>query len=205
LLLILGLVGALVAGGLGWQRAIDRSRRLEQLQAERGEIDRRIQAVDARAGQTEALEAEVARLRKDTEDLHRLRGQYQQWEKLKEDYAKLQQQNLQLQQSQQATAQALQAASATAAQPPASWIGIALQPNATQGVIVQSVVPGGPAANSGLAPGDVISRVNGQQVTTVPQLQSLITAQPVGRQVIVDALRGGNPLRVVVTTGNYPR
>jgi C-terminal processing protease CtpA/Prc len=207
LALAVALVAAIAAAALGWQRAVSAIQRAEQLQVERADLESRLRAVEPRVKQTEVLENELARMRKETEDLHRLRGQYQQWEKLKADYAKLEKQYQQLQQSLQTTAQALQSvsASATAARPPSSWIGIGLQPNAAGGVLVQTVVPGGPASQSGLVAGDVVTAVDGQPVASVQQLQNFITSRPVGQPITLDAQRGGSALRVVVTTGAYPR
>jgi serine protease Do len=47
-------------------------------------------------------------------------------------------------------------------------------PNSTKGVVVANVDPEGVAAESGLAEGDVIEKVNGQSVTTVDQLKSAL-------------------------------
>ena len=46
----------------------------------------------------------------------------------------------------------------------------------TDGVAVMAVDPDGAAASAGLRPGDVITRVNGREVATVPALKSALKA-----------------------------
>jgi S1-C subfamily serine protease len=45
-----------------------------------------------------------------------------------------------------------------------------------EGVVVRDVNPDGAAASAGLRPGDVITRVNGQEVTTPGELKSALNA-----------------------------
>ena len=62
------------------------------------------------------------------------------------------------------------------------------------GEIVRSVVPGGPAARAGIAQGDVIVKVNGQQVTPDQTVSYLIANSPVGPKVPVEVIRNaGSP------------
>jgi serine protease Do len=73
-----------------------------------------------------------------------------------------------------------------------------------QGEIVRSVVPGGPADRAGIKQGDVILRVNGQQVTPEQTVSYLIANTPVGRRVPLDIIRGGQRMTVQVTTAQRP-
>jgi len=70
--------------------------------------------------------------------------------------------------------------------------------------IVRSVVPGGPAARAGLQQGDVILRVNGQQVTPDQTVSYLVANTPVGSKIPLDIVRGGKRQTVTVTVGERP-
>lgn len=72
------------------------------------------------------------------------------------------------------------------------------------GEIVRTIVAGGPAAHAGLQPGDVIVRVNGQQVTP-EQTVSYITANVApGSKVPLDILRGGKRMTFYATVAERP-
>jgi PDZ domain-containing protein len=67
-------------------------------------------------------------------------------------------------------------------------------------VVVTAVVDGAPAAGA-LAAGDVITSVNGREITEAAQLQDLVAAGPVGTTLTIDYLRDGEPGTARVTTG----
>jgi PDZ domain-containing protein len=75
-------------------------------------------------------------------------------------------------------------------------------------VQVVTVVDGAPA-DGRLRPGDVITSVNGSEVTEVDQLQELVSANPAGTTLTVGYERAGQPGEVEVTTatadGDAPR
>ena len=54
------------------------------------------------------------------------------------------------------------------------------------GVMVQDVVPDGPAAQAGLAAGDLITVVDAQSITTVDELSDLLKAHDVGDRIAID-------------------
>ena len=66
-------------------------------------------------------------------------------------------------------------------------------------VAVASVAEGTPA-DGRLAAGDVIETVDGAEVTDVPTLQRLVTAQPAGTTLAIGYRRDGEPGRTEVTT-----
>ena len=86
------------------------------------------------------------------------------------------------------------------------WLGVQLL-NApadssgagTRGAIVQSVVPGGPAATAGLLAGDLVVEYGGTPVTDVASLIRLVGASVPGDSVLIRVRRGstGRTLRVV--------
>jgi C-terminal processing protease CtpA/Prc len=200
------LVVALAAAAIGWRQALEARRDVDRLRSELEQASARVRTTETGSKRVEALEQEIARLTKETEDLHRLRGQYLQWEKLKTQHAQLQEEYQRVRAAQQAAAQAAPTAPAVAAaRPPGSWIGVTLAPGGAGGVVVQSVVPGGPAAAAGLIAGDVITAVDGAQVGNVPQFQATISARPAGQSVRLDILRGTAAVHLGVITGAYPR
>ena len=69
------------------------------------------------------------------------------------------------------------------------------------GALVSSVDPHGPAAAAGLEPGDVILRLNGQEITQSSDLPTLVAAMRPGASAQLDIWRGGNrrSLTVVVS------
>jgi len=80
------------------------------------------------------------------------------------------------------------------------WIGVEpqdLTPELAQsfgvgvdsGVIITGVLQNGPAAQAGIRPGDVITRVKGRDVKDVPQLLAAVAALPPGEKAELDVLR----------------
>src|SRR5213083_1240265 len=102
------------------------------------------------------------------------------------------------------------------------YLGIlsrALQPGQngpdTEGVVVDDVVPGSPAAEARLQKGDVIHKFNGHEVKNFPMLRSLVAQAELNKKVELEIMRGGKSLNVATqikeqpvdyqTTGVLPR
>ncbi|MGC9320346.1 MAG: S1C family serine protease, partial [Armatimonadota bacterium] len=77
-------------------------------------------------------------------------------------------------------------------------------PGAESGVFVEALYRGHPAMEAGLQPGDVITRWGDTPVTSVSQLARLIADTPVGAEVEVGYLRGGQQGTVTITVGQQP-
>jgi serine protease DegQ len=73
-----------------------------------------------------------------------------------------------------------------------------------RGLLVVAVTDGGPAESGGLLLGDVIVELDGQAVTSVDRLISLLTAATVGRAVVLRVLRGGAHQDITVTVAERP-
>jgi serine protease Do len=99
--------------------------------------------------------------------------------------------------------------------PQRGYLGVGLQPldeniaaslglPKDQGEIVRSIVPGEAAARAGVQQGDVIVRVNGQEVNPDQTVSYLIANTPVGSRVPLDIIRDGRRQTLTVTVGQRP-
>jgi Do/DeqQ family serine protease len=73
-----------------------------------------------------------------------------------------------------------------------------------RGVLVVKVVSDSPAARAGIRAGDVVLRVNGQDVTTADQLQNIVESVQVGNNLQLDLKRNGRDQNVTVQAGAFP-
>jgi serine protease Do len=79
------------------------------------------------------------------------------------------------------------------------------QPNVdADGVVVDDVVPGSPAAAANLRKGDVIRKFNGHDVKTFPELRSFVSQVELNKAVEVEVIRDGKPLKVTAAIKEQP-
>lgn len=92
-----------------------------------------------------------------------------------------------------------------------SWVGMGVQPllkslAADEGVVVGSVLPGGPAEQAGIRPGDLITSFHGTPIPAIrsaedlPDFNRLVFGLPVGTAVTVTGRRDGSPREWTITT-----
>jgi serine protease Do len=74
----------------------------------------------------------------------------------------------------------------------------------TEGALVSDVTSDGPAKQAGVRRGDVIFRVNGQEVEQVPDLSRMIAEHQPGTQIDVGIIREGQRRTIPVTLGTLP-
>ncbi|MDP9072449.1 MAG: trypsin-like peptidase domain-containing protein [Actinomycetota bacterium] len=72
------------------------------------------------------------------------------------------------------------------------------------GVLVLGVVPGGPAEEAGMRPGDVVTNVGDRRVGTVEELLAALRQRRPGDRVPITVERDGRSLRVDVTVADRP-
>ena len=73
----------------------------------------------------------------------------------------------------------------------------------TEGVVVEDVVPGSPAAEAQLQRGDVIKKFDGREVTSFPALRSLVSQVELNKKVQLEVVRNGKPLTVSAQPIDY--
>ena len=72
------------------------------------------------------------------------------------------------------------------------------------GELIRAVVANGPGAKAGLQQGDVIVKVNGQQVSPNDTVSYLIANSPVGQRIPLEIVRSGKRATVYVTLADRP-
>jgi len=97
-----------------------------------------------------------------------------------------------------------------------SWFGITVQsltddlakafgiPN-TDGVLVATLIEGGPAQKAGFQEGDVIIKLDGAPVKTIEYLASFVKQTQVGSNVKVVVIRGQKEVELRVVVGQKPQ
>jgi serine protease Do len=79
------------------------------------------------------------------------------------------------------------------------------QPNTdAEGVVVDDVVPGSPAAQAQLQKGDVIRKFNGRAVRSLPELRNLVSQVELNKNVDLEVVRNGNPMKVTTAIKEQP-
>ena len=73
-----------------------------------------------------------------------------------------------------------------------------------RGELISGVEPTGPAARAGLRSGDVVTRVNGQEVNPDTTLSRLVAAVPPGQVARLEVIRNNRPQTLNVTVATRP-
>ncbi len=77
-------------------------------------------------------------------------------------------------------------------------------PAEDDGVVVDDVVPGSPAAEAQLQKGDVIRKFNGHEVKNFLQLRTYVSQVDLNQKVELEVERGGKPLKVTAQIKEQP-
>src|SRR2546429_2142588 len=73
-----------------------------------------------------------------------------------------------------------------------------------EGVIVEEVMPGSPAAQAQLQPGDVIRKFNGREVKNINALRSIVAQTELNKNVELEIVRDGKSLNVTTQIKEEP-
>ena len=74
----------------------------------------------------------------------------------------------------------------------------------TDGVTVAEVMPGSPAAQAGVQPGDVIRKFDGREVKNFTALRTFVAQTPLNNQVELDIVRAGKPVKMTTKIKEQP-
>jgi serine protease Do len=74
----------------------------------------------------------------------------------------------------------------------------------SEGVIIEEVMPGSPAAQAQLQPGDVIRKFNGRDVKNIYALRSLLAQAELNKNVDLEITRAGKPVKVTTQIKEQP-
>ncbi len=75
---------------------------------------------------------------------------------------------------------------------------------ASEGVVVDDVVPGSPAADAQLQRGDVIVKFDGREVKNFPELRALVGQAELNKKIELEVQRNGKPLKVTTAIKEQP-
>jgi serine protease Do len=79
-----------------------------------------------------------------------------------------------------------------------------LAPDAHDGVVVEAILPDGPASKSDLRAGDVITAIDGHTVQTARQLRDEIAEKKPGNETVLTVVRGKDHLSINATPAATP-
>ena len=81
----------------------------------------------------------------------------------------------------------------------------AQSPTDNEGVVVDQVMPGSPAAQAKLQPGDVVRKFNGRDVQNITALRKMVGQTELDKNVELEVLRDGKPLKVTTQIKEQPQ
>lgn len=95
------------------------------------------------------------------------------------------------------------------------WLGVAIQDvdrdlaesfglERPMGALISQIVPGGPADNAKLQPGDIIVKFNGREIRQSGQLPMAVGVVKPGDKATVELVRNGKPRTMNVEVGELP-
>jgi Do/DeqQ family serine protease len=76
---------------------------------------------------------------------------------------------------------------------------------ADRGVLIARIMRNSPAANGGMKRGDVITKVNGQAVSSAEDVQAQVDRATVGGDLAIEVDRDGQRVALTVKPGEFPR
>lgn len=81
------------------------------------------------------------------------------------------------------------------------YLGVGLQ-ESEDGVSIENVVPGSPAASAKIEAGDVLFDIDGKSIVSIDDLRDALGDEKAGDEIVVGLMRGGKPTNVTVTLGD---
>ena len=81
------------------------------------------------------------------------------------------------------------------------WLGVGLS-QSDEGIVIDNVAEGSPAADAGLQPGDMLSAINGESIETTADAATMISDLQPGDVVTLSITREGEALDIEATLGS---
>ena len=78
-------------------------------------------------------------------------------------------------------------------------------PTNNDGVVVDQVMPGSPAAQAQLQPGDIVRKFNGRDVQNITTLRKMVGQTELDKNVELEVVRDGKPLKVTTQIKEQPQ
>jgi len=76
--------------------------------------------------------------------------------------------------------------------------------NEAKGILIGDVIEGSPAEEAGMERGDIITKVDGEEVNSPEELQDKIRSIEIGEKANVEVVRDGKEISFVVKIGEMP-
>ena len=86
----------------------------------------------------------------------------------------------------------------------AGYIGVQIKSGDSDGIVIQDVVPDGPAAKPGLKADDVVVKLNGKEVTDLQEFVKAVRATKVGDELKLVVKREGKEKEIKIKVGKKP-
>jgi putative serine protease PepD len=85
-----------------------------------------------------------------------------------------------------------------------AYVGVFLNASTAGGAQISSVQPGSPASSAGLHQGDIVTAINGKQITSTQQFIETVDTYSPGQTITLTVKRGGNSQTLKLTLGTRP-
>jgi membrane-associated protease RseP (regulator of RpoE activity) len=89
-------------------------------------------------------------------------------------------------------------------QPTVDWLGMEIINGANGTVNVETVKLGSVADTAGFEPGDIITAVQGRQITTAEQIRSVVANIRTGQEIVLQVDRGSSFITIALPMGAQP-
>jgi len=95
------------------------------------------------------------------------------------------------------------------------WLGVVIQGidkdladamdlESSKGVLVSDVTKDSPAEKGGIERGDVVTKLNGEEISSTGQLRNLVASSGAGAKVTITVIRDDEPRKFTLTLGEMP-
>jgi putative serine protease PepD len=86
-----------------------------------------------------------------------------------------------------------------------AFVGVFLNSSSTGGAQISSVQPGTPASGAGVQQGDVVTAIDGKNITSTQQFIETVDTYSPGQTITLTVKRGDNTKSIKLTLGTRPQ